>query len=178
MKLKTITSILLFSTCSHLAMADCQNAYQSEIKRLDGMLNPARTAFATSGATAVGVTVALVASGTALSAASVIAAPAAVLGAGTYYAVIGLRKSSLDRTLQLLDNSVSGKGYTLERFEKYFDKKSEKLNIKASDDDIVAAIQKLNHENKFCVLNKKGKPKLLTYLDAKKLILADFLENK
>ncbi len=164
MKLSLIFALTLFHTS--FAHADCREAYSNEVKRLDGMLNPARVGLATSGATAIAVPVTLVATSAVVAPAAIIAAPAAVFAAGAFYAGVEIRKAVLTKTLLLIKQSIAGQGIVLERTTK----KLQNMDADLTTADVAAQVVMMNNAQPsvFCTENGMGKPKLLGIVIARK----------
>lgn len=170
--LKTLSLIIISSlTLASVAMADCKEAYNNEIKRLDGMLNPSRTAFATSGATAIAVPVTLIATGATITAGGIIAAPAAAAGAGIFYAYVGGRRLALRRALALIKNAEKGTGPLLSKFTNQM----QKFDASLTEETVAAAIANANKENAFCSETALGRSKVKGLFMVKKLVKARLL---
>ena len=160
MKCQKIAGFLfLFSLVGQSAFADCKDGYANEVKRLDSMENSARATFATSGVPAVGIPLILLATGATITTAGVIAAPLAVVGAGGFYAGLALRKTSLRRTLKLIQNAEAGNGKFLSEVTAEIRKEDSRIDESQIAEEIIA----LNEGNLICPANDLGRQHFMGY---------------
>lgn len=170
--MRTSNKVILVATAlmfSQFATADCRDSYKDKIKQLDGRMNPPLGMMTANSIAAAAVPSVVVAAGGAVTLAGSLALPAVSVGAGTYYAILALKKNSFQRSLKLINDSSKGNGAQLGKFLH----KIENQKSGVDRNEVISILVKANSENVFCAENEyNGKIRPFTYRQIKRYVLS------
>lgn len=157
--MKTIV-LILSALLSFSALAECGAAYNTQIKNIEGRMNPPRTTVISNVIAEGAVVGALALVGT-IPVTAVVALPAAALGAGAYYGYLVAQRDGLRNGMHVIRDAHKGRGKTLERFMKILNRKSD---VKYDRDEVINFLVQADFDNIFCELNEvKDTYKVLTF---------------
>lgn len=172
----TVLAISSFALNSVSAQADCRPVYQEKIKRLDGMLNPARATVIGNTVGSVMVPTVLAAAGVTITPAAVVAMPAVLLGVAGYWLTIETIKKSFEGTLRVIDAAVkqNDKDRLSGKLFKLLKGHNKKADPTYSIDSLQKRLADGNNSNEFCQVSPEtGKVTLYPYHHLKHVLVRE-----
>ncbi len=141
---------LLTLILSTSVFAECNSAYQNQIKNLETRMNSPRAVIFTNLVAEGAVLTTLAAVGT-IPVTAVVALPAAALGSAVYFESVVIKRNGLRNAMHVIREAHKGSGKQLDRFMDKLNNKDKEFNR----EDVIQFLVQGDFDNKFCELDEE-----------------------
>lgn len=153
--------LVLTLLTSSLAQADCLPLYRQKIDSIDARMSGYKTTLITTGVTEAALVGSLVLATGAVAVGSVVAMPAAMVGAGSYLGYLAIEKNQYQKAYTLIRQAQRGQGKSL---DKVLAKINKALDTNMDATEFAQLIVEGNEMDAFCERNlDSDKVQLLTF---------------